>query len=402
MSENPIGLFHNIVRDGALTAGTELAANLVSRIADDTRFTKWVATSAADTYIEVITKNWLRNGGWESNDGDWTLIIADTATVEYSRSIDNPSSGVGHGKLDQTAHTSGAVYLESNQGFLLEEGKTYQLSGSIRAEDAGPYTVSIRVVDEDGATITDANEDISADASWDSGHCRFTPTQDYPDARIRLVIPTDLKEYYFDDILFCELRTVNTAIVDKGHTLRGGSYDIQVKDHLYDSYTSVETGTITSDKEWYEEFSPTNQGAYFRIDWTGLDRTPEIPQLWLGERTNFTRNPTNYDPDHTLRTIKETQSEAGIVRTSHKFTEDMFDADWNHLHPVDDWPLFGQIIKDLGKGATPFFWFIWRPTSDPTDIRFIRLSGRKLAGPYSGHLRSFGIEGKEILGAFEV
>ncbi len=401
--EYPIILSHNINRLGDHNEGgdtsvwtSEATNKPSSRTKDDLRYTFWEATSAADQDLFIRTPNFINNPGFENNASDWTLSTSGTATVTLSRVLTDALEGDACAEVDTTVYSSGTIKIKNDQGFTLKEDKTYQFTASIKTDDGTNDTFTLRILDNAGATL--ASDTITlVTTAYKSVTVEYTATANKRDVRVEIEFPQRVVTSFVDATWFGEIRENDYILFDQGHNLIDATVTVQSRDNPLDSYSTVTSNTVTTQCPYYQEFTGT-KAIDWRIQLTNLPRTPEIPQIFLGKKFQLTHSPVAFDPTQEKATSKLVTSEAGIVREYHNFSQRILNANFTNISPEEEFPDFFEWWLDIGRGRYPFWW-IWKPTTDPNDIFFYRLSDKTFQFPFDKHIRSGSITAEEVLGA---
>jgi len=396
--EYPWILAHNLNRDGVHFDWTsEVAGHESDKTQDDIRFTTWRATSAATQNLEVRQATALPNFHWDDTAAGWSIVKTGVNTVTYERDTANAYEGGGCAKVDVSAYTSGVISLEYDMRRDFEEGKTYYIAAAFKCA-SGSNTIIIGYSQHDGTPL--ATQNVTAvGTTYKGGILTYTADADYPGARAGFVVPTAVQTTYIDSVLCAELRDIDTGIID-GHNLQGATIDFQYRMHPTDTWTSASSGVAKNNKVYIDTWTAV-AAPIWRVVITGATTSPEIAQIWIGERYTLTHNPVGFDPDAAEATVKETMSDAGIARTYFNYTQRLVNADFKNLHPTVDFPGWEQWWQDIGKGRYPFWW-LWRPTSAPTSPLFLKLTNRTLSFPFDKYSRSGGFAAQEILGLIKL
>ncbi len=208
---------------------------------------------------------------------------------------------------------------------------------------------------------------------------------------------------YLADFVFNELRSVDTLIIDGGHSMRLAIIGVGYRDTENEDSWSVATADAlwTTDAPVYKTFT-AKQALSWRIKigvFTTYADVPvaKIPLLYLGERWTMPHYFSGYFDPHKEDRIEDiVTSERGIMQYTKKYNQRIFGATMSHLSSTD-YENIKYFFADTSNGAKPFF-FLWQPSTDPSDMLYLKLNSARDV-PYSGGtLRSWAFEAKEVIG----
>ena len=400
--EYPIILAHNLLDGATLSSDAPIVpGHELERMRDGYRHTCWEAPNLDNQTIYIKSPSIIDNPDFVVDLSGW--IVAGDGAI--SRNTDNPLEG----NADMQANVNTAddgdnpFYIVNTRPIYLESTKKYTFT--IQVGGGGANTDRLRIgfmkVDtleevEDNYTefaLTTYPEPKSAEhANW------YPTTTGWYFVYIRILQPGT---YYLNSIIVNRARGIDTVIIDAGHTLRFCHLNIDMYD-VFPGGGSNYDGIISGDGPVLIFFdNPSGMPMRCRIQigtnpgWNNM--LPSIPIMCIGQRWTMPHHFSgDFDPHAEERNEEVSIGERGITQRFLKFNQRVFRADMKYLTAAD-YENVKDFFMDTENGLKPFY-FAWKPTSDPTDILYMRLRGNREVPYYGGTLRNWSFEAEEVAG----
>ena len=402
MPEYPIILAHNVL-DGAVLTGNDITDHELERLRDGHRHTWWESPSTAAQTIVIKCANLLENGDFEIDASGWQELEAGGGAGAFTRNTTTPLEGVGDMQVVvTTADSNTLVYMVVAPGrpIFMRAGRTYRFSFQAISTLASRQ-IWFGFVDEDFTENAAYRTSGVVDTAAGEYFFDYTPAADgvyHPYIRFRHV-----STFNIDEMVCNEVRDVDTLIIDGGHTLRYASIAVQYSVAGLGAGGTVAYPTTFhyKDEPLYITFAGV-KALHWKVIITitpNITGAPvaKVPAMYLGKRWTLPHHFSgSFDPHRNDRFDDEIKSDMGIMLRMHKYNQRMFSASMSHLSTTD-YENVKHFFEDTLNGARPFF-FIWQPTTDPTDAPFLRLKGSRDIPYQGGALRSWGFEAEEVVG----
>lgn len=400
MIQTPIILAHNVL-DGALLTGNETPGHELYRLCDGLRHTWWQAPSTAMQDIDVRVKNMILNSDFENDLRGWALFTSGGASGEFLRNETSPISGRADAVMNAVDADDGeAVFMVFQyEPFFFKGGRTYRMMFRAKAQTA---TKQIRFGFLDN-TFVESENSYKSDFVYQAGsghYFDFTPASDgWYRVYVRLMESGTIQ---LDEVVVGEARSVNTLIIDRGHTLSMASIGVFYRNHENGGWgVAKQVETWLSPAPVFIEFEPV-KALSWRIRIAVWTACPEIPPasaqiLYLGERWTLPRNFSGaFDPHRIERIEEKYESDCGINIRRLKYAKGVFRATLSNLGDAD-YENVSRFFEDTNNGIKPFF-FIFRPLDCPTDVQLMRLTSSCNVPYEGGARRSWSLEAEEVTG----
>ena len=402
MTETPVILSHNVLKDAVIT-GDCRDGYPPYRIADGLRWTWWEGVSPAAQEILVKVPNMLQNCDFELNLNGWVFYATGSASGSFSRNTVDPIEGVADGYLDTDSADSGnnAARVVSMSTYHLKANRTYRFSFAAKAVHVALMRfgfMTATLLEEVSYTDTSIN-DWPSEYYWD-----FTPLAD-GDYRVfwRPLQPSDFK---VDDAHLCEVREVDTLVIDRGHTLQTYAINVKKADTTYYNpyYSDWLLGeVILSNNPYYYKVSFPERAVQWKIvvqpfaPFPGLP-PPQINLIWIGRQWALPRNFSGLvDPHASKTTSHVVTGERGIEARTQQSSLRVFNGVLRNITPAE-YREIEMFMEDTDDGTLPFA-FLWRPISAQDDLKVMRLDKEERLAPYrGGYLRDWEFNAVELAG----
>ncbi|HEY5595298.1 MAG TPA: hypothetical protein VIL61_09125 [Nitrospiria bacterium] len=179
---------------------------------------------------------------------------------------------------------------------------------------------------------------------------------------------TVLKNLDFD-IPAAYQRPVNCLIMDRGHSLA----NVVCKFYYSNdgaAWTQVDNFTPASSAVIFRQFSGQTAHRYYRLELGSSSVLHKINQVWFGQGWSLERNPAgSFDPDAERIEFTDFETESGVMVRFLRFRKRTIEMTF----PIIQSAMYDN-IKILFSDFSifgGFLWFVWRPTTAPTDILYM-------------------------------
>lgn len=192
-------------------------------------------------------------------------------------------------------------------------------------------------------------------------------------------------------------RALNILIVD-GHNLSGVNVGIAYSDdgsnwYLFDSFTPSDNSRII------RRYTGQAAHGYYAFNMAASAGVKQISQVWFGEGVILEHPPiAPFDPDAEEWNYSDFVTESGVLLRYIRFIKRTLEMDLAYITPSMYANNINKIYSDF-KIYGGFFWFCWRPQTDPTGFIYMACELQKRAFPFQGGLLRRGqFLAKEVLG----
>ena len=402
MTETPVILSHNVLKDAVIT-GDCRDGFPPYRVADGLKWTWWEGVSSAPQYIYVKAANMLQNGDFELNVNSWALVPMGSAEGTFSRNTVDPLSGVADGYIDADVADDGenSLRVATLNTYRLKANRTYRFSFAAK--------VTFFAVMRFGFLRADLSaEEFFTDSTintWaNEYYLDFTPSAD-GEYRVfwRPLEPGDFK---VDDAHLCEVRDVDTVVIDRGHTLQAYMFTVQKAESAFSNpwWLNWHVGlVIVSNGPYYYQPPSSTRGVQWKIAIQPFSLLPGLPPpqitlMWIGKQWTLPRNFSGLvDPDARKITSHVITGERGIEARTQQSSLRVFNGVLRNITPAEYMGV-ELFMEDTDQGTLPFA-FLWRPASAPEDLLVMRLDKEERLVPYrGGYLRDWQFNAVELAG----
>lgn len=269
----PRFLYDNLLKKGTVTASAD-ADYPKENLYDGNRSSRW---KAPDTIVpRYITFDrgevTLSNGDLETGDTTgWLTYFGGSASGSFAASSSGPYEGTYKGLVTITAGGADVSNIQIWQdGFTIEEGKTYTAILALKAAAARTVTFSVGMNQPPYTTAHPSLKVFNLTTSWKLFRFTFTSTLSTPDARFNIRCGADTNDVEID---VCDLYEGDELCADfmgiLGHNLNTIAAEVTLQGSMNNFTNSWVTGSWlpSSDNLLFEEFRVVANSTF--DSWSG-------------------------------------------------------------------------------------------------------------------------------------